>query len=118
MCCLRHRDCCKDRGRWHGAKHSDLLPLTRKEILDRNLHRISEVDFEATKVHKSKSSDNDDSNEESVFSYLFYPFGVEAIHAADAQQALDGGQQALSEDTQDGIRGHDSAQDQVPHQAQ
>ena len=34
-------------GRWHGAKHSDLLPLTRKEILDRNLHRISEVDFEA-----------------------------------------------------------------------
>ena len=105
-------------GRWHGAKHSDLLPLTRKEILDRNLHRISEVDFEATKVHKSKSSDNDDSNEESVFSYLFYPFGVEAIHAADAQQALDGGQQALPEDTQDGIRGHDSAQGQVPHQVQ
>ena len=104
-------------GRWHGAKHSDLLPLTRKEILDRNLHRISEVDFEATKTYKSKSQDNDDSNEESVFSYLFYPFGVEAIHATDAQQARDGGQQVQPEVTQDGIRGHDSAQDQAAHQA-
>ena len=106
-------------GRWHGAKHSDLLPLTRKEILDRNLHRISEVDFEATKTYKSISQDNDDSNEESVFSYLFYPFGVEAIHATDAQQVLEGGQDAQlgqARVAQDGIRGHDRAQDHEEHQ--
>ena len=100
-------------GRWHGAKHSDLLPLTRKEILDKNLHRISEVDFEATKTFKSKGQDEAENNEEFIYSYLFYPFGVEAIHATDVQQAAEGGQHVQHdqlEANQEGIRGHDSAQ--------